>query len=320
MIRHFPSNAARNAYGAREKRKKIAVLNVQALAYNVQMLEFLPQPIKDGLARAGTDDVYEIRIRKDHPVTVNLRGRYLYLGERGATEKKEEAITLSENDIENALYGAGRFSMYSVEEQLRRGFVTAEGGVRVGIAGEYVFENGKVTALKRASSLCVRVPHRIPGAGEEIFRRTLKRGLQNVLIVSAPGRGKTTILRDLGERLAAQNNRNVLVCDERGEIAVCGALQGADVLSFVDKKQAFSMAIRALRPDVIVTDELSESDCDDVLRAIRGGVYVLASAHFRSVRDLTPPFRGIFDAYVALSERETGSVAGIYDKNLRLTP
>ncbi|MDD6994730.1 MAG: hypothetical protein SPH68_06580 [Candidatus Borkfalkiaceae bacterium] len=284
------------------------------------MLEFLPQPIKEGLARAGTENVYEIRIRKNSPVSVNVKGRYYYLSERGATNRAEEAIVCTENEIENALYGAGRFSVYSVEEQLRRGFVTAEGGVRVGIAGEYVFENGKVSALKRASSLCVRVPHRIEGAGAEVFARTLKNGLKNVLIVSAPGRGKTTILRDVAERLTEENGRNVLICDERGEIAVCGALCGADVLSFVDKKQAFSMAMRALRPDVIVTDELSEGDCDDVIRAIRGGVYVVASAHFNGVRELTVPFRGVFDAYVALSERGAGNVAGIYDKNLRLLP
>ena len=284
------------------------------------MLEFLPQPIKEGLVCAGTENVYEIRIRKNSPVTVNLRGKYYYLGERGVTNRAEQAIVCTEGDIENALYGAGRFSVYSVEEQLRRGFVTAEGGVRVGIAGEYVFENGKVAALKRASSLCVRVPHLIKGAGAEIFERTLKNGLKNVLIVSSPGRGKTTILRDVAERLTEEKGSNVLVCEERGEIAVCGALCGADVLSFVDKKQAFSMATRALRPDVIVTDELSESDCEDVFRAIRGGVYVVASAHFGGVRDITAPFCGVFDRYVALSGRGTGIVEGIYDNKLRLLP
>lgn len=296
------------------------VLIVQAFAYNVQMLEFLPQPIKDALARTGTEHVYEIRIRKNSAVTVNFQGQYFYLGERGITNRAEDAIVCDEGDIENALYGAGRFSVYSVEEQLRRGFVTAEGGVRVGIAGEYVFENGKVTALKRATSLCVRVPHRIEGAGAEIFERTLKNCLRNVLIVSAPGRGKTTILRDIAERLTVKKGNNVLVCDERGEIAVCGALGGADILSFVDKKQAFSMATRALRPDVIITDELSESDCEDVFRAIRGGVYVVATAHFGGVRDLTTPFCGVFDRYVALAQHGTGNVAGIYDKNLRLLP
>ena len=107
----------------------------------------------------------------------------------------------------------------------------------------------------------------------------------------------------------------MLVCDERDEIASCGLLSSADVLSYVDKKQAFEMALRALRPDVIITDELSEADCEEVKRAIRGGAYVVATAHYSGVSALPESFRGVFDVYAALSDEGIGNIEGLYDKN-----
>ena len=300
-----------------QKDLRLSVLKVQAEAYNVQMLEFLPSALKEAVEHTGVENVYELRLRAGCAVTANLRGNYVYFGKNGAVTHAENAFLYSEREIADIIYGAGNFSVYSVEEQLRRGFVTAVGGVRVGIAGEYVFENGKVLALKRATSLCVRIPHRVQGVSAQIYDTVMKGGLKNVLILSAPGRGKTTVLRDLAEKITERTSRNVLICDERGEIAACGSLKDADVISYVDKKQAFSMALRALRPDVIVTDELSEADCEDVRRAIRGGAYVAATAHFSDVSALTEAFGGIFDIYVVLSERDTGKIEGLYDKNLR---
>ena len=242
---------------------RLSVLIVQAAAYNVQMLEFLPVALQNAVKRTGIENVYELRVRADCAVTASIRGKYVYFGENGAVAESKNAFVYGEREIADMIYGAGNYSVYSVEEQLRRGFVTASGGVRVGIAGEYVFENGKVLALKRATSICVRIPHRVPG-----------------------------------------------------EIASCGLLSSADVLSYVDKKQAFEMALRALRPDVIITDELSEADCEEVKRAIRGGAYVVATAHYSGVSALPESFRGVFDVYAALSDEGVGNIEGLYDKNL----
>lgn len=295
---------------------RLSVLIVQAAAYNVQMLEFLPVALQNAVKRTGIENVYELRVRADCAVTASIRGKYVYFGENGAVAESKNAFVYGEREIADMIYGAGNYSVYSVEEQLRRGFVTASGGVRVGIAGEYVFENGKVLALKRATSICVRIPHRVPGAATKIYEATMKKRMKNVLIFSAPGRGKTTILRDLAEKIAVRTSCNVLVCDERDEIASCGLLSSADVLSYVDKKQAFEMALRALRPDVIITDELSEADCEEVKRAIRGGAYVVATAHYSGVSALPESFRGVFDVYAALSDEGIGNIEGLYDKNL----
>lgn len=279
------------------------------------MLEFLPKRLYESVKVLGEKNVYELRIRKNAPVTVNFRGEYAFLSPRGISSDPRSAYISDAEEIAETVYRAGKFSVYSVEEEIRRGFVSAEGGVRVGIAGEYVFENGKVAALKNPTSLCVRVPHRVPNAGAEVYEIAAKRGLKNVLIVSAPGRGKTTVLRDLAEKIARNKSCNLLVCDERGEIAPCGALEGADVISYVDKKQAFEMAIRALRPDVIVTDELSEEDLKEVKKAIRSGVFVAASAHFDGINCLTDNFRGVFDCYVTLAKDGVGKIDGVYGKN-----
>lgn len=296
---------------------RCGVLKVQAVAYSIRMLDFLPTALKETIVKIGIDAVYEIRLRADSPVTVNLRGRYVFVGKNGVCSRKEDAFVFSADEIADTLYAAGDFSVYSVEEQLRRGFVTARGGVRIGIGGEYVFENGKVIALKRANALCVRIPHRIRGCADEVMKKTLQSGLRNVLIISAPGKGKTTLLREIAEKLAENSAQNVTVCDERGEIAVCGALKNADVISYVDKAQAFSMAIRALKPDVIVTDELSENDTDCIRKAIKSGVFVVATAHFDSIESLPVALKGVFDSYVLLSNDGVGKVKGVFDGNLK---
>ena len=156
---------------------RLSVLIVQAAAYNVQMLEFLPVALQNAVKRTGIENVYELRVRADCAVTASIRGKYVYFGENGVVAESKNAFVYGEREIADMIYGAGNYSVYSVEEQLRRGFVTASGGVRVGIAGEYVFENGKVLALKRATSICVRIPHRVPGAATKIYEATMKKGM-----------------------------------------------------------------------------------------------------------------------------------------------
>ena len=113
---------------------RLSVLIVQAAAYNVQMLEFLPVALQNAVKRTGIENVYELRVRADCAVTASIRGKYVYFGENGAVAESKNAFVYGEREIADMIYGAGNYSVYSVEEQLRRGFVTASGGVRVGIA------------------------------------------------------------------------------------------------------------------------------------------------------------------------------------------
>ena len=275
------------------------------------MLEFLPQTVKNGIEHLNKKYLYEIRIRADKPIVVNYGGAYHYLGRTGLTKYEENALIPSVLDIDECVYKAGEYSVYAVEEELKKGFLTAKDGVRLGIAGEYVFEKGQPLSVRNVTSLCIRIPHEIYGSGEEIYNSCMCDRVKNLLIMSAPGLGKTTILRDLARILGQNSLKNVLICDERGEIGVGNVGNTCDIIRYADKATAFEIGIRALRPDVIITDELSKKDCEIVEKAICAGVTVLASAHIASQNDLQKPFLGLFERYVLLSG--IGKIAGIYD-------
>ena len=251
------------------------------------------------------------------PVTVNIDEKYVYLGEFGPTGNAQAAIVATREEIEETVYRAGKYSVYSVEEQIRRGFLTAENGERIGLAGEYVYERGQVLAIRNFSSLCIRIPHEIVGCANEIYKRCFLEGVKNTLIMSPPGIGKTTILRDLCRRLSEETEKNILVCDERGELSALPIGKTADVLRFADKTTAFEAGIRALKPDIMITDELSFSDQKAVERAVLSGVKLIASAHFSSIEALAPPFSDLFEYYVLLDEKKIGRIKGIYGENLK---
>ncbi len=289
------------------------VLIGQANAYSIQMLEFLPEHVKDALSHINTQFVYEIRLRANQPTTVNYQGVYRYLGNYGFTKRVENAVVCDGLDIAECVYRAGEYSVYSIEEQIKSGFITAKNGERIGLSGEYVFENGRPTAIRNFTSLCVRVPHAIQDCGKEIYTRCIKDGIKSLLIASPPGLGKTTILRDLARLISKHTQKNILICDERGEISCLDVGESCDVMKYADKKTAFSSGIRAMRPDIIITDELSDSDCTAVKQAVFAGVKVIASAHFDKMSTIQAPFFPLFERYVLLNPMKIGDIACVYD-------
>lgn len=282
------------------------------------MLKFLPQAVQDGLAFLNRNYLYEIRLRADRPTMVNYKGVYQYLSSHGITDKADKAIRPTRDMIADCVFRAGRYSIYAVEEQIKRGFVTAGNGERIGIAGEYVYERGEPIAIRNFTSLCIRVPHEVLGCGQTFYELCMSDILRNVLLLSAPGLGKTTILRDVARILSKETKKNVLLCDERGELSVGDFGDTCDTLKYADKATAFEAGIRALRPDVLITDELSEADCSAVQKAVYSGTYVLASVHVANIERLKPPFFPLFDRYVVLDDRKIGRIKAVYDGEKRL--
>lgn len=271
------------------------------------MLEFLPPRLAQAVRHVNLNFLYELRVRAEKPLSANLGGRYVFLGSGGVCGERE-ALLPTRGEIEEILFAASGCSVYSVENQLKEGFLTAEKGERIGIAGSYVCEGGEVLGVRSVASLCIRVPHEILGCAEEIYRSCLGEGLRSLLLLAPPGAGKTTILRDLSRLVCKNYGCNVLVCDERGELSAGDLGATADCMRFAGKLTAFTAGIRAMRPDLIVTDELLPPDYEAAERAILSGVRVFASAHLTRSEDVP---KKIFSRYVLL--KETGKIAKICD-------
>jgi stage III sporulation protein AA len=277
------------------------------------MLEFLPKNIKEGVEKINLSYLYEIRLRAEKPVTVNYQGEYRYLSLYGLTDLKERAIRPTSEDIDECVFKAGNYSVYSVEEQLKQGFLTAKNGERIGIAGDYVFENGQPHALRNFTSICIRVPHEIMGCAKEVYEQCMSDRVHNLLLIAPPGMGKTTLLRDLCRILSEKTRKNILICDERGEISAGNIGESCDVIQYCAKKVAFTVGIRAMRPEIIITDEISVDDLESLKRVKNVGVVVIASAHFSDLEYLEDAFKGVFERIVLLDSKNIGVVKAIYN-------
>ena len=278
------------------------------------MLDFLPKKIQKPLTSLNMNYLYEIRLRLDKPISLQYNGKYIFLSEYGLSEHISKAIYCSDDDINECIYAAGRYSVYTVEEQIKKGFITSEKGERIGLGGEYVFEKGQPLSIRKYTSLCIRVPHEVLDCGQTFYNKCMSDRVKNVLLMSSPGLGKTTMLRDIARLLSKNTRKNILICDERGELAIGDFGNTCDVLKYCDKKTAFEIGIRSMKPDIIITDELSEEDCIAVKKAITAGVFVLASAHISRIENVKDTFKELFDRYVLLKENALGVIANIYDE------
>ena len=294
------------------------------------MLEnILPSKIYKILSqKVNFDCINEIRLRADKPVLLCIGKQRMFLGEDGTTGYLKNAIKLTKVEIEDIIFRASECSLYSVNEQIKKGFIITPGGIRIGIGGDMIDEDGKVRTMTNYSSLNIRIPHEIKNCSLPVFEHLLnENGVLNTLIVSPPGAGKTTFLRDFICQLSDRNYAlNVLVLDERGELDIGGRGLGnfVDKISFAKKKIGFENGIRSLAPDLIVTDELGqEEDLQAINYAINSGVNILASVHCDSMSSLSqkPYFDKVindkvFKRYVLLSLRNgPGTIEGVYNEN-----
>lgn len=246
-------------------------------------LNFLPDDVILAIRNLNIKYVSEIRLRKGQPVIIEYLGEYIYVNRYGKCSDLSRAIRI--DDVNAVLIAAMDGSVYAYSEQLKNAFITVDGGVRIGIGGEYVTENGKITAVRHVTSLNIRIPHEIVHCAQKLCEIYDLYGLHSTLLYSKPGLGKTTMLRSVAQTLSKSNN--VLVFDERSEISAVGGNgvgynlgERCDVIRGSNKLSAFVNAIRAMKPDVIITDELyGEQDLHAVQYACDCGIAVIASTH-----------------------------------------
>ena len=286
-----------------------------------------------GMSQAHLRGLEEIRLRAGQPLSVRINGvKYFLSRDGGLLDMPYGAYTVSGDECTETISHATEYSVYASDRTVSKGYITVKGGIRIGVAGECICDGNGVKSVKNIMSLCIRVPRQVLSAADRLADYVL-RGASTVgtLIVSPPGMGKTTMLRELA-RLASERGRNVAVVDERSEIAACsgGVAQfklgpRCDVLDGVSKAEGIMMTVRAMSPDVIVTDEIGrEEDADAILNALSSGVKVFASLHGNGLGDvLSKSFidaliaEKAFGAYVFLSPFEVGKVDRILNADLR---
>lgn len=279
-------------------------------------LSFLPNEIKTVLNQVNLTKVCEIRLKINQPITVWYDFKNYYLGKNNITLDKGNAIICTSDMIDGIIYTVTEYSLYAATEKIKDGYLTTVDGIRIGIAGECVVDDGKVITIKNFSSLCIRFPHEIINCSDKLCKSVFNNGLLNLLIISPPRFGKTTLLKDIIRKY--ENHYNMLVIDERGEL-VPQRFSNADVIKYSSKEYAFEKAVRSLAPQVVVTDELAcENDWKCVKNAVNCGVKIIATAHGDSVDDIKTK-KGfeydLFDKYVVLDTKTIGKIKCVYDKN-----
>jgi len=274
----------------------------------------------------------EIRLRLGRPLLLKIGDEDYSVKEPGRlTRSCGEGYVVGKEDVQRTVAAISESSLYALEEELKRGFITLRGGHRVGLAGHTVLEKGHIKTMRDFSGLAFRVAREVIGCSSPLLRFLIgERGLPlSTLLVSPPRCGKTTLLRDLTRSFA--NSLNVALVDERSEVAAC--YQGVpqldvgmrtDVLDGCPKASGMIMAVRALAPQLVVADEIGRpADIEAINECVNAGVAVITTVHAHTLEELyRRPLMadlmnsGAFQLAVLLSRRHgPGTVEAIHRLN-----
>lgn len=281
------------------------------------------------------DKLQEIRLRVQAPLLIRYGNREYYIDRDGAIQKeKENAYIVSKPDIKETVEYISNYSLYAYEEEIRQGFITVQGGHRVGMAGKVIMEKDGVKSMKYISFINIRLSHQIKGCAD-ILLPFVTDGMEvrHTLIISPPRCGKTTLLRDLIRQLSdgGSTHRGVTVgvVDERSEIGACymGTPQNdlgirTDVLDCCPKANGMIMLIRTMAPEVIAVDEIGGRQDMEAIEYVRNcGCKLIATVHGSSIDDIRakPLLRKLvqeraFERYVVLGDtKQAGKVTEVFD-------
>ena len=293
----------------------------------------LPRRIREVLPEESLVDVQEIRLRSGQPFLLKKAEGVFSLQKSGGLlfAPWEKGIRISTADLRETVSLLSAYSLYAFEEELRQGYITIEGGHRVGFCGKAVLENCEIRTLRQINALNIRIAREQKGWGEQFLPCLIEEDtFCHTLIVSPPGCGKTTLLRDI-VRCLSERGKTVGVVDERGEIAPLrdGIPQMdvgpcTDVLEGCPKAKGMVLLLRSMSPDIIAVDELGrKEDIEAVEEALYAGVKLVATAHGRDFADLEtrPQLRAlirqkVFERYLFLSNRNgVGTMEEIREKD-----
>ena len=261
-----------------------------------EILSYFPEIIRNNINKEliiyknYIDSLEEIRIRINKPIIIKANENEIIIN-----------YIVTKEDIENIIQKICENSIYSYQRQIANGYITIKGGHRVGIVGTAVMENEKVINLNYISSLNFRIAKEITDCSKEIIKEIINYETNNVfntLIISPPGIGKTTLIRDIARKISngfdSFKGINVTVIDERGEISSTakGIAQNdlgirTDVLNNIPKCIGMKMAIRSMSPKVIIADEIgTKEDSKMIKNAVCSGISGIFTAHGNSFEEI----------------------------------
>ena len=282
------------------------------------------------------EKLQEIRIRAGMPLSVWIENRERFVDMQGRiVDRPEKAVRATPEELEELLKYLCRYSVYAFADEIRQGFLAIQGGHRVGVAGQVILdENGQIKNMKYIRYLNIRIAHQVYGAADPLIPCIFEEGhVLNTLLISPPGGGKTTMLRDIirqvSEGTAYGEGVNVSVVDERSEIAgsYLGVSQNdvgirTDVLDGCPKVEGMMLLIRSMAPQVLAVDELGSIEDVQALQMASGcGCRLLATVHGGSLKEVRNKNymryvieEKLFERYVVL-DRRTGvcRITGVYD-------
>lgn len=298
-----------------------------------EILSLFPDGLKGRIQPVLKDveHLNEIRLGVNRPCRIIREGCEYFLSPKGmCLTDRNGAWQITGEEIEKIVNQICNYSLYAFENELRQGFLTVQGGHRIGFAGKVILNtDGSVRNLSYIRFLNIRISHEILGMADPVLPYLFQQGeLWNTLIISPPGCGKTTLLRDLIRQVSDGSDtwqgQQVAVVDERSEIA--GSYQGipqnqvgirTDVLDACPKTEGMMLLMRSMTPRVIAVDEIgSEEDLAALQRVAVCGTGVLATMHGYSLEDAEDKLgksKNLFGRFLLLTFKERKRIIRIYD-------
>lgn len=238
--------------------------------------------------------INEIRLRVNKPLSVSINNKSYFISLEGVIQSNySNTYIVTQEDVDITLRAACQYSLHSYQKELSEGFITLNGGNRMGICGTCVVKENTVETVKNIYALNIRVAKEIIGCCDDVYNSCFRNGIKNTLIVGPPSSGKTTILRDLCRIIGNENSISII--DERNELAATynGNPQNdvgicSDVFNGYPRNCGIMIALKTMSPKVIVCDEIGTyEDVTAIKSVLNCGVNIITTAHCGSISEVT---------------------------------